>query len=29
MSLNKLLNLDYEVLKGEVYKADLNAHLDP
>ena len=27
--LNNLLNLGYEVLKGEVYKAILNAHLDP
>ena len=27
--LNNLLNLGYEVLKGEVYKAVLNAHLDP
>jgi CRISPR-associated protein Cas1 len=27
--LNNLLNLGYEVLKGDVYKAVLNAHLDP
>ena len=27
--LNNLLNLGYEILKGEVYKAILNAHLDP
>jgi len=27
--LNNLLNLGYEVLKGEVYKAVLGAHLDP
>lgn len=28
-SLNNLLNLGYEVLKGEVHKAVLAAHLDP
>lgn len=27
--LNNLLNLGYEILKGEVYKAVLEAHLDP
>jgi len=27
--LNNLLNLGYEILKGEVYKAVLAAHLDP
>jgi len=27
--LNNLLNLGYEILKGEVYKAILAAHLDP
>lgn len=27
--LNNLLNLGYEVLKGEIYKAVLGAHLDP
>lgn len=27
--MNNLLNMGYEVLKGEVYKAVLNAHLDP
>ena len=27
--LNNLLNLGYEILKGEVYKAVLGAHLDP
>jgi CRISPR-associated protein Cas1 len=27
--LNNLLNLGYEIMKGEVYKAVLQAHLDP
>jgi len=27
--LNNLLNLGYEILKGEVYKGVMNAHLDP
>jgi CRISPR-associated protein Cas1 len=27
--LNNLLNLGYEVLKGEVYRGVMNAHLDP
>ena len=28
-ALNNLLNLSYEILKGEIYKAVINAHLDP
>lgn len=28
-SLNNLLNLGYEILKGEIYKLVLCAHLDP
>jgi len=28
-ALNNLLNLGYEILKGEIYKATIHAHLDP
>jgi len=28
-ALNNLLNLGYEILKGEIYKAIINSHLDP